>query len=281
MPVQALGRSGRPRMSSPEPGISGRLLARTGVQPVARGGGLARALAVLPAMPRSDAPALQRSPVPASVAVPRTRVALGVLMVGVGGFATLTALVRRKRLEAVDLAVTMRLQAIRHPWLERAMAVVSWFGFPPQSRLLPPLAAATLWLGHFRLEAALQLAAWGSALLSTAIKAFMRRPRPVAGSDLRVVVAELGGSSFPSGHVLTYVTTYGWLALVTNVLVRPPLLRVLLVAPLAALLAAVGPSRIYLGHHWPSDVAGSYFLGAGYLAALLVVYRRLKTRAGT
>jgi membrane-associated phospholipid phosphatase len=290
MLVQALGRRGGAPEPWRRPGRGATPLVRTGLERAARRGALrrshrvgtlARALAAIPIVPRRDEPALQRSPVPASIAVPRTRVALGVLMVSVSGFATLTALVRRKRLEAVDLAVTMRLQAVRHPWLERAMALVSWFGFPPQSRLLPPLAAAMLWLGRFRLEAGLQLAAWGSALLSTAIKAFMRRPRPVAGSDLRVVVAELGGSSFPSGHVLTYVTTYGWLALLTNVLVRPPLLRVLLVAPLAALVTAVGPSRIYLGHHWPSDVAGSYFLGAGYLAALLVVYRRLKTRSGS
>ncbi len=58
----------------------------------------------------------------------------------------------------------------------------------------------------------MQLRAWGTAGLSTVIKSFMRRPRPVAGTDLRVVAAELGGTSFPSGHVLSYVGTYGWLS---------------------------------------------------------------------
>ena len=220
----------------------------------------------------------RRSPVPASVAVPRTRIALAVILSGIAGFAGIMVLVRRKRLEALDIALTMRLQAIRHPSLEHVMAAVSWFGFPPQSRVLPPIAVVALWMTRFRLEASLQLVAWGSALLSTAIKWFMRRPRPVAGTDLRVVTAELGGSSFPSGHVLTYVGVYGWLAVVANVLIRPPVLRRVLVVALTALVAAVGPSRIYLGHHWPTDVAASYLLGSSYLAALVLAYRRLKSR---
>ena len=239
----------------------------TSVEAVSRGQGVIR-----------TAGGTEPAPVPSSVAVPRTRIALAVIVPGSAGFAGLMALVRRKRLEAIDLAVTMRLQAVRHPSLERAMGIVSWFGFPPQSRVLPPVAVAALWLARFRLEAALQLVAWGSALLSTIIKAFMRRPRPVAGTDLRVVAAELGGSSFPSGHVLTYVGTYGWLAVAANVLIRPQPLRRAVVGALAVLVAAVGPSRIYLGHHWPTDVAASYLLGSSYLAALVLAYRRLKGR---
>ena len=172
----------------------------------------------------------------------------------------------------------MRLQAIHNPWVERAMAFVSWFGFPPQSRVLPPTYAAALWVARFRLEAVFQLAAWGSALLSTIVKSLVRRQRPAAGKDLRVAAAPLGGSSFPSGHVLTYVGVYGWMALMADLLIRPPVLRRLVVAALTTLIAAVGPSRIYLGHHWPTDVAASYLLGSSYLAALLIAYRRLKSR---
>ena len=207
-----------------------------------------------------------------------SRLALAIIVPGMVGFAGLVVLVRRRRLAAMDLAITLRLQALRHPALERALAAVSWFGFPPQSRLLPPTAIATLWLGHFRLEAAMQLLAWGSALISTLVKSFMRRPRPVAGTDLRVVAAKLGGSSFPSGHVLTYVGTYGWLAIMASLLIRPALPRRLAVATLVTIIAGVGPSRIYLGHHWPTDVAASYLLGSSYLAALVVLYRKLKSR---
>lgn len=209
---------------------------------------------------------------------PRSRRARAVLVAGVAGFAALTTLIRRRQLDAADHEIMVRWQAIRHPWMEQAMAFVSWFGFPPQSRVLPPTYAAFLWVARFRLEAAFQLAAWGTALLSTIVKSFMQRPRPVAGRDLRVVVAPLGGSSFPSGHVLTYVGVYGWMAFMAHQLVRAPRLRRLVVGALTTLIASVGPSRVHLGHHWPSDVAASYLLGSSYLAALMVAYRRLRSR---
>jgi len=223
----------------------------------------------------AEARRTQRSPADTE---PRTRLALGTLCVGIAGFAALAATVPTRQVQAIDRAITVRLQAIRSPWMERAMAFVSWFGFPPQSRVLPPTYAAALWVARFRLEAVFQLAAWGSALLSTIVKGFVRRRRPAAGKDLRVVAAPLGGSSFPSGHVLTYVGVYGWMALMADLLIRPSLLRRAVVAALTTLIAAVGPSRVYLGHHWPTDVAASYLLGSSYLAALLIAYRRLTSR---
>ncbi len=222
--------------------------------------------------------ARERSQLPPLLVEPRTRFVLGVLVAGMAGFGALAALIRSKRVGVLDSAITARLQSIRLPWFRRAMVAVSWPGFPPQSRLLPPAYAAVLWIARFRLEAVFQLAAWGTALLSTIVKLFMQRPRPVAGKDLRVVVAPLGGSSFPSGHVLTYMGVYGWMAIVASLVVKPVALRRLVVGALTALIAAIGPSRIYLGHHWATDVAASYLLGSTYLAALLMIYRRLKRR---
>ena len=201
-----------------------------------------------------------------------------VMRVGFAGFAVLAGLVATKRGEAIDWAITARLQANHDPRIERAMTFVSWFGFRPQSRVLPLVYAAVLWLARFRLEAAFQLAAAGSGLLSTIVKTFMRRPRPIAGKDLRVVAAPLGGSSFPSGHVLTYVGVYGWMAIMADRLIRPRRVRRVVVAALVSLVAAVGPSRIYLGHHWPSDVIASYLLGSSYVAALVGVYWRIRGR---
>jgi undecaprenyl-diphosphatase len=69
---------------------------------------------------------------------------------------------------------------------------------------------------------------------------------------------------------------YGWMAIMADLLIKPALPRRLAVGALTTLIAAVGASRVYLGHHWPSDVFASYLLGSSYLAALLVAYRRLR-----
>jgi undecaprenyl-diphosphatase len=200
-----------------------------------------------------------------------------VFVAGIAAFSALAAMVQTKQGEAIDRAIAARVQANKDPRIERAMTLVSWFGYPPQSRVLPLTYAAVLWIARFRLEAVFQLAAAGSGLMSTIVKAFMRRPRPVAGKDLRVVAAPLAGSSFPSGHVLTYMGVYGWMAIMADLLIKPALPRRLAAGALTTLIAAVGASRVYLGHHWPSDVFASYLLGSSYLAALLVAYRRLRS----
>jgi undecaprenyl-diphosphatase len=217
--------------------------------------------------------------VPRGLALIRGRNGMILSGVALAGFATLFALVKARRSEAVDVAITLQLQARRHSSVARLMEVVSWPGFPPQSRVIPPLAMATMFVMRLRTEALFQLLAWGTGGISTVVKGFVRRPRPLP-EQVRVVLAPLGGSSFPSGHVLTYVGTYGYMAFVVYTTIRPPLLRWPLSLGLLGMVALVGPSRIYQGHHWPTDVAASYFLGTTYLIALLGLYRRAKARYG-
>lgn len=205
--------------------------------------------------------------------------ALPVALGGLVGFGAIFAAVRARRSEAIDLALTLRLQRRRHAWLDRLMAVASWPGFPPQSRIIPPLAITSLALLRFRAEAAFLACAWGTGALSTALKALMDRPRPLAGTDLRVVAAPLGGSSFPSGHVITYMGTYGFLAYLAHTIPRDPLVRRATTGGLLGLILLVGPSRIYQGHHWPTDVTASYLLGTTYLVGVIAAYRAVKDHA--
>ena len=199
--------------------------------------------------------------------------------VAFAGFGLLWALVAAGRTGAVDLALARALQRLDAPWLARAMAAASWPGYPPQSRVLPPLIVLALWRRGWRLEAGVQLLAWGTGLLATLAKAGAGRPRP-ADLGLRAAPAPLRGSSFPAGHVLTYLGVYGMLAYLLRARGGRAAGARLAAGLLWAPVALVGPSRVHQGHHWPSDVLAAYLLGGGYLLLLARLYRRLAGERG-
>jgi membrane-associated phospholipid phosphatase len=209
-------------------------------------------------------------------AVGRGSSALIVVALTLTAFSAIFWYVKRNRSQHLDLRATRAIQANRSPAFDRMMRVVSWPGFPPQSRIIPPLLSL-VWLAlGFPLEAAFQLLAWGAGGISSVVKRSMRRPRPDAG-HVRVALARIGGTSFPSGHVQIYSGVYGFLAFLLETLVRSDRVRRAAVTLLVALIGLVGPSRIYLGHHWLTDVIASYLLGTSYLLALAAMYRRVKT----
>jgi membrane-associated phospholipid phosphatase len=229
------------------------------------------------ASPMLDPSAANAPPAEPLGAPQRRRAGIRFDLLALAGFGAVFTAVRLNRTAAFDLSVTLRIQARRSPGIANLMEVVSWPGFPPESRIIPPGIAVLLWWRRHRLEALFQAAAWGTALLSTVVKEVTGRQRPLP-PDVQVVVANLGGSSFPSGHVLTYVGVYGFAAHLANSLIRPRWLRAIVVAPLVGLLGLIGPSRIYLGHHWPTDVLASYLLGIASLLGLTTLYERLKRR---
>ncbi len=211
------------------------------------------------------------------LAIARGRSGLFILSLFVGLFAILFMIVRKRQSAAVDAAITLRLQRRRHPVFNRLMHIVSWPGFPPQSRIIPPALAGTLFAFGYRLEALFQLLAWGSGGISFLFKTIMRRSRP--GPDfpeIRIAIARIGGTSFPSGHVLNYIGVYGFLGYLAHTWIDPRIIRRTVVALLGSLLALVGPSRVYLGHHWFTDVTASYLLGFSWLMTFTSVYRRAK-----
>jgi membrane-associated phospholipid phosphatase len=213
---------------------------------------------------------------PPRLALARGRGATLVVMAALAAFGAVFAIVKANRSHSLDLRITRSIQRVNAPWFDRLMHLVSWPGFPPQSRIIPPLLSL-IWLAlGFPMEAFFQLMGWGAGAVSTTVKRVMRRARPLP-EDVRVIPARLGGSSFPSGHVLIYGGVYGFLGYLIDTLVRSDRLRRGLIALLVALIALVGPSRIYLGHHWFTDVIASYLLGTSYLLALMAIYRRVKT----
>ena len=60
--------------------------------------------------------------------------------------------------------------------------------------------------------------------------------------------------------------------------VKQPWLRIPLLILFGALVLLIGPSRPYMGRHWPSDVLASLFLGTIWLILTLYVYQWGKGR---
>jgi undecaprenyl-diphosphatase len=211
--------------------------------------------------------------VPPRVAKARGRGFLIVTLVAFAGFVALLLTIRARPRFEREVVLTVTVQRVRHPLLSRLMNFISWFGFRPQSLLLPATAVAGTWLVGLRREARYLIFAWVASLMSFSTKLVIRRPRP-SGNGIRVTKADLRDTSFPSGHTLHYVCFWGFFAYLCYTYIRNGIARRLSVSFIGSMIAAVGGSRVYLGHHWLTDVLGSYSLGIGYLSALVGLHRR-------
>ena len=116
----------------------------------------------------------------------------------------------------------------------------------------------------------------GSTALGLGIKVLVDRPRPSA--DLVNVITQLKDYSFPSGHVLFFITFFGFLLFLAYTLLKHSWWRTGLLIILVGMVALIGPSRIYVGQHWASDVIAAYLLGSVWLALSVLIYRWGKTR---
>jgi undecaprenyl-diphosphatase len=75
-----------------------------------------------------------------------------------------------------------------------------------------------------------------------------------------------------------YVTFFGFLLFLVFTLFKPVIWRFLAGVVFGALIVLVGPSRVYLGAHWASDVVGAYLLGSLCLVVAIWFYRWGKKR---
>ncbi len=169
-----------------------------------------------------------------------------------------------------DLAITRAIQRRRTPARDLFFTAVAEPGFPPWGGVGVLLPAALFWRARLRLEALFMLLGGGTDAVNFVIKRVVCRKRPA--DPLVRVVRIIREPSFPSGHVMHYLATFGFLAAAAVANLRPSRLRRAVVAACAAMIALVGPSRVYLGAHWPSDVGAGYVCGGLYLGGMLELY---------
>ncbi|MFF9365343.1 phosphatase PAP2 family protein [Streptomyces griseoluteus] len=104
--------------------------------------------------------------------------------------------------------------------------------------------------------------------LRYAVMELARRPRP----PYQDWATHASGWAFPSGHSTTSALTAGLLLVAVSL--RAPRGRVVLWLLIGGWAAAVGLSRVYLGVHWFTDVAGGWLFAAGWLGVFLWVAAR-------
>jgi undecaprenyl-diphosphatase len=114
----------------------------------------------------------------------------------------------------------------------------------------------------------------GGLIASTLLKLGFDRARP----DLVPHGSVVYTSSFPSGHSMMAAVTYLTLGALLARVEASIRMKTYLLSVAVILTVLVGVSRVYLGVHWPTDVAAGWAVGAAWALACSLVMRRLQTR---
>lgn len=207
------------------------------------------------------------------------------LVVGVGVFAAMvaaTAEVYENVQESDDLAGLDQpaLDAaidLRTPALDQVVTAYTHLGgivWAPVATALLITGLALLWRSWT--PVVLMLVATAGSLAMTSVgKVAVGRVRPA--TELAVPPFETS-AAFPSGHALNATVIAGVIAYL--LILRTRSVRVGVLVGLLAVVHAVlmGLSRVYLGHHWLTDVVVAWCLGAGWLAVVITVHQLVLKR---
>jgi undecaprenyl-diphosphatase len=122
--------------------------------------------------------------------------------------------------------------------------------------------------------AAVFVAVAGGLILSTLLKLGFERARP----DIVPHGSFVYTTSFPSGHSMMAAVTYLTLGALLARVEASVRIKIYLLSVAVILTVLVGVSRVYLGVHWPTDVAAGWTVGAAWALLCSLVMRRLQRR---
>lgn len=199
------------------------------------------------------------------------------------GFAIVTFTVWTGRSETLDSAGLMfwrrgvTLVPAGPAWVLEAVRDLTALGGVLLRHMVALGALAALLFLRLRREAVLLAATIASGwIINTLIKLVIGRPRPLIVPHL----TEAGGQSFPSGHSFNSAVVYIAIALAFAAISPRRSVRWTLVSLAIALSLAVAFTRVWLGVHFPSDVAAGWLGGAGWaFLATAILHRPAKAVA--
>lgn len=190
-------------------------------------------------------------------------------LAGTYAFARLAGHVTSGATQGFDEAVLRWMAQHHSPKLERVVLEITLLG--TGSVVLTMVAVSALFLGltrHKYSALLLLIATVGGILLNNLLKIGFGRPRPQV-FDWGTEAVSL---SFPSGHAMSSAVVYGCVAYLAARLQRRHWHRIVTMAAAAIIIVLISLSRLYLGVHYPSDVAAGVIIGlawAGFCMATL------------
>jgi undecaprenyl-diphosphatase len=189
-------------------------------------------------------------PGPSAVLTPPIIVLAVALLVGLGALARFAD----HTLISWDRPVRDAVCGVHGAWFRSLM---TWWTHLGDRYVLAPVTIATsalVWRRCRQLGATLLFTLPLGLLLEYGIKLLVARPRPSNMVQFN--------SSFPSGHTVAAVVFWGLVPPVVFVLTARVWAWATSIVVALTAVAGVAVSRVYLGAHWPSDVAGGVAAGA-------------------
>ncbi len=216
-------------------------------------------------MLRSGRESWQRDPLPGVLVIVAGMLLVGFIALGL-------ALLFAPAFVRADMALSADVRAIAWPWLDPVARAASWLGDFSRMAALTLAAGLALWLGGRRTSSAtLVLTVAIGSLLGAGLKLLFGRVRP-ALEVARIALPE--SYSFPSGHALSSLLFFGVVAFLIMLHVKDLRLAVAGAAACAIAALTIGLARVYLGVHYFGDIAGSWLLGFGLLAVMVLISAR-------
>ncbi|GAB6446852.1 phosphatase PAP2 family protein [Bacillus luti] len=108
-------------------------------------------------------------------------------------------------------------------------------------------------------------------LVNKGIKEIVKRDRPSLNEALDAL-----GYSFPSGHAMLSIMTFGFLAYIIAANLKSVTEKYVITILLGILIVLIGLSRIILNVHYPTDILAGYCFG-GILLIIAIYFHRLLT----
>ena len=182
------------------------------------------------------------------------------------------AVVEKDGISGVDRPTLDLAMTLRTPLSYRLITMFTEIGGPRNMAILAGcLALGMAWRWRSTTPIILMaVAVVGSLTFSIVGKQIVRRGRPPL---LDAVPPYEYAFSFPSGHTLNSTVIAGVVAYLVARRLTSRAAQVLCALSAAAWAVAMGLSRVFLGHHWLTDVIFSWLLGLAWLALLITAHR--------